>query len=132
MGILNRSKKANNVGTATGRSSSEHTTDAATPPIGKDVVGDHENVGADNLDDSTFPLLTLRTFLATVIASMGGMIFGYDTGQISGFLEMPVFLERFGEYDPSNSSARQEPGVGYGYYFTNVRSGLIVALVSTV
>ena len=46
--------------------------------------------------------------------------FGYDTGQISGFLAMPNFLERFGQY---NSQAGK-------YYFSNVRSGLIVAMVS--
>lgn len=128
MGIFNR-HKVDQSGIATGRSSSENTAVAATPPFGDNVV-DREKVGGDNLDDSKYPLITFRTFLATVIASMGGIIFGYDTGQISGFLEMPVFLERFGQYDPNNSSALQTPGVGYGYYFSNVRSGLIVALVS--
>ncbi|RMD40174.1 hypothetical protein DV735_g4958, partial [Chaetothyriales sp. CBS 134920] len=45
--------------------------------------------------------------------------FGYDTGQISGFLEMPNFLQRFGQ---KNSRGQ--------YYFSDVRSGLIVALLS--
>lgn len=119
MGMFNRNKQAGDVGTA--RSSSENTAVAATPPFG---TKDNEKNGGGNLDDAPVPRITLRTFLATVIASMGGIIFGYDTGQISGFLEMDVFLERFGQYDPSNSKANSE-----GYYFTNVRSGLIVALV---
>ena len=46
--------------------------------------------------------------------------FGYDTGQISGFLAMPNFLERFGQFNEKTGK----------YYFSNVRSGLIVALVS--
>ncbi|GAB7356831.1 hypothetical protein MBLNU459_g7707t1 [Dothideomycetes sp. NU459] len=46
--------------------------------------------------------------------------FGYDTGQISGFLEMPNFLHRFGQYKSSTDK----------YYFSNVRSGLIVGLLS--
>jgi MFS family permease len=45
--------------------------------------------------------------------------FGYDTGQISGFLAMPDFLRRFGQ--------RHDDGT---FYFSNVRSGLIVALLS--
>jgi len=51
---------------------------------------------------------------------------GYDTGQISGFLEMQVFLERFGTpvaVDKTNQ---------YGYHFTNVRSGLIVGMVRRI
>jgi SP family sugar:H+ symporter-like MFS transporter len=45
--------------------------------------------------------------------------FGYDTGQISGFLEQPDFLRRFGQKNHLGE-----------YYFSDVRSGLIVALVS--
>ncbi|OWP01731.1 MFS sugar transporter [Marssonina coronariae] len=58
------------------------------------------------------------------LVAMGGFIFGYDTGQISGFLEMHVFLERFGE-QVTVSSAHPT-----GYRFSNVRSGLIVGLLS--
>jgi MFS transporter, SP family, sugar:H+ symporter len=68
--------------------------------------------------------ITLRTIVMAVLTAMGGFIFGYDTGQISGFLEMRVFLERFGQ---RTAVTTEHP---YGYYFSNVRSGLIVALVS--
>lgn len=56
-----------------------------------------------------------------VLVSMGGFIFGYDTGQISGFLEMDDFLRRFGD------TANLETG---GPAFSNGRSGTIVGLVS--
>lgn len=39
-------------------------------------------------DDSKVPYFTLRLFMMTILVSMGGLCFGYDTGQISGFLEM--------------------------------------------
>jgi sugar porter (SP) family MFS transporter len=54
-----------------------------------------------------------------VLIFAGGFIFGYDTGQISGFLEMPDFLNRFGQHRPNGTA-----------YFSTVRSGLIVALLS--
>ncbi|EKD12938.1 uncharacterized protein L3040_005796 [Drepanopeziza brunnea f. sp. 'multigermtubi'] len=73
---------------------------------------------------STIPHVTIRTVVMTCLVAMGGFIFGYDTGQISGFLEMPVFLERFGQ---STTNLDKYPT---GYYFTNVRSGLIVGLLS--
>jgi SP family sugar:H+ symporter-like MFS transporter len=70
------------------------------------------------------PGVTLSTVFMAMLVAMGGFIFGYDTGQISGFLEMPVFLERFGEPVAVSEEAPT------GYAFSNVRSGLIVAMVS--
>lgn len=32
------------------------------------------------------PHVTLRTVFMAILVAMGGFIFGYDTGQISGFL----------------------------------------------
>jgi hypothetical protein len=48
-------------------------------------------------------------------------IFGYDTGQISGFLEMPDFLEKFADKKDPQTGERS---------FSEWKSGLIVALVS--
>jgi SP family sugar:H+ symporter-like MFS transporter len=78
-----------------------------------------------------------RIIAMAIIVSMGGFIFGmirsaqficknvlttfvgYDTGQISGFLEMPDFLEKFHDVTKPDGSLA----------FSNSRSGLIVALV---
>lgn len=72
-------------------------------------------------DDSPVPTVTIHSFIMGIFVSMGGFIFGYDTGQISGFLGMEDFQRRFGQ--------RNANGDG-GYHFSNVRSGLIVALLS--
>ncbi|KAF2026439.1 siderophore iron transporter mirC [Setomelanomma holmii] len=77
-------------------------------------VGEHEGY-----DTTPLPRLTWKGFWMGILVSMGGAVFGYDTGQISGFLAMPDFLRRFGQ--------RHDNGT---YYFSNVRSGLIVALLS--
>ncbi|KFY96548.1 hypothetical protein V500_02411 [Pseudogymnoascus sp. VKM F-4518 (FW-2643)] len=102
----------------------------STNPMGQEgglanVGFDHTTTDTDaimnnpNLDDGKVPRVTFRTAIMAVVAAMGGFIFGYDTGQISGFLEMKVFLERFGE-------ARSDGT----FFFSHVRSGLIVGLLS--
>jgi sugar porter (SP) family MFS transporter len=50
---------------------------------------------------------------------------GFDTGQISGFLEMPDFLERFHDLGDQPNKDLPNP-----YAFSNVRAGTIVALLS--
>lgn len=69
--------------------------------------------------DTPIPCLTLRTFVMGAFISIGGILFGYDTGQISGFQEMDNYLERYGELGPNGE-----------YSFSNVRAGLIVGLLS--
>lgn len=97
-----------------------------TPRADTDHVytqGDSTIPAQTKSDAGHVPAITFRTIVMTILVALGGFIFGYDTGQISGFLEMPVFLERFGQ---QTSITDDHPT---GYYFTNVRSGLIVGLV---
>ncbi|KAF8882961.1 general substrate transporter [Infundibulicybe gibba] len=67
------------------------------------------------------PIGAVAIMLA-IVASMGGFIFGYDTGQISDILLMPDFLLRFAQCaTPDDASTCG---------FSVVRSGLIVSLLS--
>ncbi|KAI1837261.1 hypothetical protein DTO006G1_2404 [Penicillium roqueforti] len=83
------------------------------------IPANEQENGPGDVVDTPIPLLTWRSFIMGILVSMGGFLFGYDTGQISGFLEMKDFLERYGEIQSDGT-----------YHFTNVRSGLIVALLS--
>lgn len=90
-------------------------------PRPSDAVLRESADGDDGLVDTKVPFLTFRSFSMCIVISMGGFLFGYDTGQISGFLEMQDFLQRYGEQKADGT-----------YYFSNVRSGLIVALVCII
>ncbi|PLB54297.1 sugar transporter [Aspergillus steynii IBT 23096] len=79
---------------------------------------DHEK-GHDEVLETPVPFVTWRSLLLGGFVSIGGIIFGYDTGQISGFLEMENFKRRFGQLQSDGT-----------YAFNNVRSGLIVSLLS--
>ncbi|KAI5286456.1 hexose transporter hxt1, partial [Ascosphaera aggregata] len=74
--------------------------------------------GRRNMSNEKIPMLTSRTAGLGILASMGGFIFGYDTGQISGFIGMQNFKEYFGT------------GEGKNAHLTDARAGLIVALLS--
>ncbi|TVY84680.1 Galactose transporter [Lachnellula suecica] len=74
----------------------------------RNEVGAHHNVAG--LEESK---VTPIAVLLGCIASIGGFMFGYESGQISGFLQMSDFLARFGENGK----------------FSAVRQGTIVALL---
>ncbi|ODV96779.1 hypothetical protein PACTADRAFT_48593 [Pachysolen tannophilus NRRL Y-2460] len=59
---------------------------------------------------------TLVSVLCLLVA-FGGFVFGWDTGTISGFVNMSDFKRRFG--------SRESDGT---YYFSNARTGLIVSI----
>ncbi|USW58834.1 Putative major facilitator, sugar transporter, major facilitator superfamily [Septoria linicola] len=85
----------------------------------KEHQGDLERHGVAANQDK-IRLMRPYTFALAAIVSIGGFIFGYDTGQISGFLEMPDFLRRFHNVGDSPET----------YAFTDAVSGTIVGLLS--
>ncbi|KAK8060827.1 hypothetical protein PG996_010757 [Apiospora saccharicola] len=75
------------------------------------------------------PPVTWRVICMSITYSLGGFLYGYDTGlfnhhlthrQISGFLEMASFKQVFGTWDAETGK----------YLFSSTRSGLIVGLLS--
>jgi SP family sugar:H+ symporter-like MFS transporter len=83
------------------------TTPVDTPPRGNsDVVQ-----AADLEPKGCVPAIAV---ILGAVASIGGFMFGYESGQISGFLEMDDFKQRFGENGE----------------FSAVRSGAIVGLLA--
>jgi len=73
------------------------------------------------------PKVKIIAVLLGAIASMGGMVFGYESGQISGFMNESDFIARFGE-DGKFSAARQGTIVGLlaiGALFGCLSSGWI-------
>ncbi|KAJ1023439.1 hypothetical protein NDA16_003056 [Ustilago loliicola] len=67
------------------------------------------------------PIGALTLFIA-MLASMGGFLFGWDTGQISGLLEMDDFRARFATID--------SPGSAGGKTWNPWIEGVVVSLLS--
>lgn len=62
---------------------------------------------------SAYILVSLLCFMI----AFGGFVFGWDTGTISGFVNMSDFKQRFGQVNSSGE-----------HYLSNVRTGLIVSI----
>ena len=56
------------------------------------------------------------TILCFMIA-FGGFVFGYDTGTISGFVNMTDFIDRFGQLNDNGER-----------YLSNIRTGMIISI----
>lgn len=61
----------------------------------------------------------LEAILLGVITSIGGFLFGYDTGQISGMLLFTDFIDRFGQ---TNAAGEKE--------FEPIIKSILVSLIS--
>lgn len=118
------------------RHSEEDNTSGTTPPVGFDgekLTEDLENheppKSKDEIptnkeiiaDQPTLPQKSNMeyagiAFLCLLVA-FGGFVFGFDTGTISGFINMPDYTRRFGTLQPDGTHA-----------ISTIRTGLIVAM----
>ncbi|THH19244.1 hypothetical protein EW146_g1899, partial [Bondarzewia mesenterica] len=67
------------------------------------------------------PKSKLAGILMTSFAAFGGILYGYDTGTISGIIEMKDWLRTFGHADPTTVS---------GYAITSSQQSLVVSILS--
>ncbi|GME83111.1 unnamed protein product [Ambrosiozyma monospora] len=76
------------------------------------------DVTDDNVVPPAKPLSEYLTVgLLCLLVAFGGFVFGWDTGTISGFVNMSDFKRRFGELNSKGE-----------YYLSDVRTGLIVSI----
>lgn len=85
------------------------------PLDNKDTQSLEEDV-EEELKNKSYNEYILITILCFMVA-FGGFVFGYDTGTISGFVNMTDFIDRFGQSDDNGAK-----------YLSNVRTGLIISI----
>jgi SP family sugar:H+ symporter-like MFS transporter len=90
---------------ATEKGTQANSTPTDTPARGNSHVA---------IDDGSEGRIKPIAVVLGAVASIGGFMFGYESGQISGFLAMPDFIDRFGD----NGS------------FSPIRQGTIVGLLA--
>lgn len=80
------------------------------------------SVGTANVSETEAPV-TLRTYLICAFASFGGILFGYDSGYISGVLGMAFVKKQFGGPVSTDKDIS-------GYAIATSRRSLIVSILS--
>lgn len=109
-------------------SQEEYSSGAQTPVSNHSGLEKEEQHKLDGLDEDeiidqlpSLPEKSAKDYLLIsffcVLVAFGGFVFGFDTGTISGFVNMSDYLERFGELNADGE-----------YFLSNVRTGLIVAI----
>lgn len=101
-------------------SQEEFTSSGAVTPINASILEkekdqEHE-VGIAALPDKSFKDYIVISIFCFFVA-FGGFVFGFDTGTISGFVNMSDFVERFGQLNDAGQ-----------YYLSNVRVGLMISI----
>lgn len=64
----------------------------------------------------------------TAFAAFGGILFGYDTGTISGIIAMPDWLKLFGR--PCPADIINTTDCTQGFYIPSSRQSLVVSILS--
>ncbi|KAK8220076.1 hexose transporter hxt5 [Zalaria obscura] len=77
-----------------------------------------DNVTPGNAELPTQSRVTFMACFLGLVASIGGFMFGYVSGQISGFFAMEDYARRFGQLNSAGE-----------YHFTAVRQGTITSLL---
>lgn len=93
---------------------------------GNNIINE-QNISQDASSSSSSEIITtkekpnnLRVFTTCTAIAIGGIIFGYDTGAISGMVNMPNYIQSVGEKNPITDT----------FFIPSWRSGLIVGAVS--
>ncbi|AOA61052.1 Low affinity glucose transporter 1 [Komagataella phaffii CBS 7435] len=88
-------------------------------PSNEQIKDIHE-APADNKSELDIPVKPKGSYILVsvlcLLVAFGGFVFGWDTGTISGFVNMSDFTRRFGQFN------------GETYYLSKVRVGLIVSI----
>ncbi len=70
------------------------------------------------------PKNKLAGIAMTAFAAFGGILFGYDTGTISGIIQMDDWLRTFGE---ATTDAKYQP---LGFHLPSSRESVVVSILS--
>jgi SP family sugar:H+ symporter-like MFS transporter len=83
------------------------------------------HAGNNELSGSDQKITFIAVFLG-LVASIGGFMFGYTSGQISGYFQMADYQRRFGEFTDNPNKLGDS---STGYYFSVTRQGTIVSML---